>query len=199
MADYADATTVKTILAITGSGSDARLAALNASWSRWLEQRAGLPAGAAFGTAASSVARTFYAAGDDTILLVPAARTVTAVTVDGTALAPADYRLVYARGPFWGGLYLVDPLAGWSAVVNRAEPSRAGWVGTVVVTGTWADQGQSPIDPLVTEAANALVSEALRLDSTGIGAVSGPEGLTFKTGDPRKHPAVLAFLERYAP
>lgn len=201
MADYAVIATVKAMLDITGSGSDARLAALNTVVSRELDAALGLRVGSTFGvvSAESDVARTFYPPGTgDTLLLTPGVRSITSITQDGRALtAGTDYRLVGAAGPFWLGLYrLPTGLTGWQAV-NRSEDEGTAWYGTVVVTGQWADQGGTALDPLLVEAANVLVAGYYRKDHASDGEVSGPEGLTFRPGNPWNDPRIKTLLTAY--
>lgn len=197
MADYANLTTVKAMLSITGSDHDARLALLNGVASRELEEAAGLASGTSWGSAVTPLARTFYADGSsDTLRIWPPVRTITSLTVDGQALTEGtDYVLTDRAGLFAQGLYRLTTSAGWAAI-NR-DPYAPGWDGTVVVTAHWADQGYATVDPLIVEAANVLVAGYVRRDQASDGEVSGPEGLSFRPSNPWNDPRVKRFLDRY--
>jgi hypothetical protein len=198
---YADLDQVKTILNISGTDDDARLASLDAVASQELDEALGLAAGSAFGVSDDDLSRTFYPAGNsDTLYLSPAVRSITSVVEDGQTLTSGtDYVLVDQRGPFWGALYRVNVAYGWNAVVNRAEPADVvPWGATVTITGQWADQGTAAVDPAVTEAATILVAGYFRRDRAGAdGVTSGPEGFTFKPGNPWNDPRVQRLLQCY--
>jgi hypothetical protein len=201
MADYGSIPAIKAMLGLSEYDEDNRLDDLNAVVSRQMEDKAGLAAGATYGTAGEDVSRTFIpATWTDTLSLGIPLSTVTTVTEDGVELERGvDYELVYQQGPFYGGIYRMGDPFGWAAV-NRDPVPGLGWWGTIVVTGIWADQAGEPIDPIIVEAANVLVAGYWRKDQTADGDVGGSssEGETFVQGDPWKDPRVKAFLDRYA-
>lgn len=199
MADYGDVTTIKSILEIIGTTHDARLALLNEVVSRELEAVLGLRAGSAFGTAETAYARTFLPPGtSDMLVLTPPVRAITSITVDGQTLtAGTDYQLVQPIGSAWAAIYrLGGASVGWAAINADGYLSTA-WTGTVVVTGQWADQGQAAVDPLIIEAANIIVAGYFRKDGAQDGEVSGPDGLTYRPGNPWNDSRVKRLLELY--
>lgn len=196
---YADLDQVKRILNISGTDDDARLASLDAVASQELDEALGLAAGSAFGVADSDLSRTFYPAGDSPLLyLTPAIRSITSVTEDGIALAAGtDYLLSDQRGAVSGALYRVGIGPGWGPVINRNDAAPLAWGATVVVTGQWADQGTAAVDPAVTEAATILVTGYVRRDQSPDGITAGPDGFTYRPGDPWQDPRIQRLLKRY--
>ena len=199
MADLADIDTVKTILEITGTTHDARLALLNEVVSRELEAVLGLRSGSAWGTVEADYAVTMLPPGtSDTLILPRPVRSVTSITVDGTALvAGTDYELGGERGAFYGALYRrPTATSGW-LMTGWPSGYSSLWYGEVVITGQWADQGQATVDPLIIEAANVLVAGYFRKDGAQDGEVSGPDGLTYRPGNPWNDARVKRLLELY--
>lgn len=201
MADYANIDQVKYLLSLEDDTSaDERLAQLNTVVSRELEQVVGLAPGSGWGATEPEEdrARTFYPDGaSETLWLTPPIRAVTTVTADGRTLTEGvDFTLVNQRGAFWQALYRMPTALGWSAI-NR-DGAWSGWCGTVVVTGQWADQGvDGDVDPAIVEAANVIVAGYWRRDQSSGGEVSGPEGLTFRPGDPWRDARVVYVKEHY--
>jgi hypothetical protein len=179
MADYADIPTVKTILEITGTAHDTRLALLNTVASRELERACGVTAFGDEGDPAVITIRPDYLS--HRLILPRAVRSVATVTVDGAALT--DYRLIWPIEPDrYGGLELTHGGV---------------WYGDVAITAQWSDlpSGTAPED--LVEAANILVSGYFRRDHASDGEVAGPDGLTFRPGNPWQDPRVARFVDAF--
>lgn len=200
MAVYADLPTVKHILGITDDAEDARLDDLNAAISRQLEVEAGLAAGEAFGVASADVTRTMLPVQwTDTLVLPIPIRAATTIDEGGvTFVEGTDVALVYRRGSVWTALYRMgDPFGG--SAVNRNSPYDLplSWYGPITITGQWLDQGQSPLDPVITEAATILVAETFKFDAASPAGQIGPDGSFVPTRNPWRHPTVVGLLNTW--
>lgn len=130
-----------------------------------------------FAPASTSEARTIQFKPDDGRLIVLApwdVRTVTAVTLEGTALASTDWMLAYhdRANSVYGGIELSSALTIPSSNFDRR---------TLAITGTW---GFASIPEDVTEAAVQAVRFYLKNEVQGFGSIIQPNSLGGDANDP---------------
>lgn len=136
----------------------------------------------------TATARTYYAT-DYRCLLIDDAWTVTALTIDGTAVTLGDYD----QWPLNG---VVDGIEGWPTVrleLPRSGDQPTGFANRCVVTAKW---GWAAVPKPVESACLLMAAENLKAGEVpfGIGGL-GPEGAAVRVG--RLSPLVQAKLQPY--
>ena len=166
---YGDAAATKSMLGISGIADDARLAALNAAWSAWFDQRTERTYGH---TAEAAVeARPVSGRGGSVLLLPVPVLAVDSVTAGIDTVTDTAPWLENDDGEFWA----ITRTAGeWPLDATLAS---------VIVTATWADRVIG-VPPEVVEAITTLMRYSFMADKAGPSGVVGPDGLELKLPDP---------------
>jgi hypothetical protein len=192
MATYASLARVKQIIDATTEPDTATFDALNEVASRELDRACAVTS---FDPDAAPGSITIRQGdlcgapcGSSPCLVLPIpVRTITSVTIDG--VATTDYRPIY-----------VD-LAGRAHGLEATGATV--WYGEIVVTGDVGSgaaldgEGTAATPAEIVEAASVIVAGYLRKDRAADGEVSGPEGLTFRPGNPWNDERVKRAIVRY--
>lgn len=190
--DYGNLAAIKRMLAATGTtydaNTEARLAELNTSLSRLLED----VLGRTFGLPGPDQTRLLYAADSDQLVLPAPVWTISAIMVGGTV----------AAGVMTGGTALGPE--GWTPCIldyaGQIYSLRllSGWWGAgvpVTVSGQWSSQDQDATVPAdVVMAVNILVTETYKAQNVPIVT---DEGILVPRRDPWVDPFVRRVIERY--
>lgn len=170
---------------------EARLVALRAAVSAWIEHETGR----AFGDAAAAQTVAVSAPGVSDVLVLPkAVRTVDSVLVGATwngsawtggAVLTADrYRPVFRTKT--------------GEALGLAMASGAAWFGTVVVTGTWEDgDADASVPDDITYLANRLVAEFFKAEQASASGTIGENGNVIPLKNATKDPLVAGILARW--
>jgi hypothetical protein len=185
---YADADRVFAELELSEGNPDdaakiAHVEQLELGRAAWLDGQLGY----AFGTAAAETTRTIYLNGivrPVVLLPEPGLRSISAITVDGTAVASTAYRLTYVRpNGIARGLYRSDG---------------GGWYGDVTITGVWGDAAGGVTVPAdVVDAMTRLVIQEVRREELGPVDQAGPDGMIARPRNPYADPMVDDVVRRY--
>lgn len=185
---YADLTTVKQMLGLTGTSADARLTLLDDAVSALLDDVLGRTYGAGAATAETRV--VFYAGTSDLLALPQPLRSLTTIAYGGTwdgsawdgedTLTSDEYELrTDTRGDIWG-----IRLHASGAVEYR-------------ITGVWADQVQ-PVPDAIAEAAAVLVAGHYKRDEAGpSGNIIGPDEMPITPSNPWQDERVKRAIHAY--
>lgn len=179
---------------------DARLAALRAVVSSYIEQETGRSFGDGPATDSAVVVEAPVSyiyeqpVNASSVLFLPKAiRTITSVSfepewdgaawIDGEIVPDTEYVPVLAADGTYGGLQSVSGDA---------------WGGRYLVTGTWEDTDEDAETPAdITYVANYLIAEAFKGEQTSAAAMAGPDGATLPLKNPYKNALVMSVLEKY--
>lgn len=142
--------------------------------------------GRAFGVVAVPQTRTIWSSGVSAALLLPppGIRSVSAVSIDGVAVAADAYMLWYVRPD------------GVALALARLDGN--GWGGQVSITGVWADAALgTTVPPEVKEALTFLTVEQYRAAEAGPTLATGPDGLPARPRNPWNYEIVRGAIRKY--
>lgn len=179
---------------------DARLAALQAVVSSYIEYETGRAFGGGPATATGVVVEAPVSYVYDvpvnasTVLFLPKAiRTITAVYFD-----PEWSGTAWSGGTLVPATEYVPVLPAYDTYGGLASVAGDAWAGRYLVVGTWEDtdaDSSVPVD--ITYVANYLIAEAFKAEQTSAAAMAGPDGSTLPLKNPYKNPLVVGVLEKY--